>query len=461
MVEQYFTPGRSMHIHCLGLNYRTADVGLRERLAFNEESVKAALARLGCGAGCQPEALTEMVILSTCNRVEIYAVSPHLDFEPLEALLADVKSVHPAEFSSQTYRYSDEKAVTHLFRVAAGLDSMVLGEPQILGQVMNAFELARGQGAAGAVLSRLFQAALYTGKRARTETAIGHNPASISSVAVRLAEQVVADLKAAQVVVLGAGEMAELAVEALRKRGVNHILVVNRTMERAHQLADRWGGQASTFENLPEVLRRADILISSTGAPHTIVHTELVQDVMQARSERPLVIIDIAVPRDVEGEVSGVPGVRLYDLDSLHKRLEHSLAQRANEIPHVEMILAAEQAAFMEYLASLDVVPVIAAMRQQAETIRQAELEKTLRHLPELSPSDRQRLEALTQALVKKLLHAPITRLRSEAGTPQSAEIAAAARALFDLENQHDLRMPFAGSGNGKIQNNPTGDRRN
>lgn len=423
-----------MHIHCLGLNHRTADISLRERLAFPEESIRAALARLGCGSGSQPDAVSELVILSTCNRVEIYAVSKDLAFDALEDFLSEVQGVSREEFTQHMYRLADMDAVDHLFQVAAGLDSLVLGEPQILGQVVSAWELARGQSSVGPVLSRLFQSALHTGKRARTETAIGHNPASISSVAVSLAEGAVHDLPSARILVLGAGEMAELAVEALRKRGVNDIQVVNRTLERARLLAGRWGGKADTFENLTAAMTRADILIASTGAPHTIVQADLVSTVMRLRPERPLFIIDIAVPRDVDDQVGNIPGVSLYDMDTLQERLEDSLSRRANEIPHVEVILDEERTAFMDYLATLDVLPVIAAMRQQAEAIRVRELEKTLRRLPDLGPSERKRLDALTQALVKKILHAPITRLRTEAGSPQSAEYAEAARALFDLE---------------------------
>jgi glutamyl-tRNA reductase len=423
-----------MHIHCLGLNHRSAELSIRERLSFHEESIKAALSRFGCGLGSEPAAISEMVILSTCNRVEIYAVSAQPAFEALESFLVQVQGLPATEFRPHLYRFLDEEAVAHLFRVAAGLDSLVLGEPQILGQVMTAFELARGQGSVGPVLARLFQAALHTGKRARTETAIGQNPSSVSSVAAHLAEGAVANLKTARVVVLGAGEMAELAVEALRKRGVQDILVVSRTLERARLLADRWHGGVATFENLLEALERADILLTSTGAPHTLIHADLVRQALAARPGRPLVIIDIAVPRDVDEEVRALPGVHLYDMDSLHARLQNSLAQRAREVPQVEAILEAEQAAFGEYLLSLEVLPVIAAMRQQAESIRQAELEKTLRRMPELSVEDRRRLEALTEALVKKLLHAPITRLRTEAGSSQSAQYAAAARALFSLE---------------------------
>lgn len=423
-----------MHIQCIGLNHHTAEVCLRERLAFTEEKAKAAMARLGCGFASQPDTVSEMVILSTCNRVEVYAVSSTSDYTGLERFISEIQAVAVDEFSSHLYHFTDESAVEHLFRVASGLDSLVLGEPQILGQVMNAFELARSQGASGAVLSKLFQAALHTGKRARTETAIGHSPASISSVAIHLAEKKVHDLKNANVCVMGAGEMAELAVEALRKRGVTSIQVVNRTLERARLLAQRWGGEAATFENLEEVLIRADILITSTGAPHTLVHTEHILPILPERVRQPLVIIDIAVPRDVDIEVGQLPGVYLFDIDMLHEHLEHSLAQRAQEVPRVESILNEEKASFMSFFQTLDVMPLIAEMRQRAESIRQAELEKTLRRMGELTPQERQRLEAMTEALVKKILHTPITRLREEAGTPKAAQYAAAARSLFGLD---------------------------
>ena len=423
-----------MHIHCLGISHQTAGLNLRESLAFSGESASAALARLGCGAGSQPDGIAEMVILSTCNRVEIYTAAADVDFESIERFLADSQDVPVESFSNQVYRILDEDAVEHLFRVASGLDSLVLGEPQILGQVMGAFELARSQGATGPVLSKLFQAALHAGKRARTETAISANPASISSVAIRFAEQVVPDLHTASVCVVGAGEMAELAVESLRKRGVQHIQVVNRTLERARLLSTRWGGEALTFEKLAEALLQADILITSTGAPHTLVHPDMVRNLMAVRPNRPLVIIDIAVPRDVDIEVGEIPGVRLYDLDLLQQNLEISLMRRASEVPLVESIIHEEKAEFGNYLRLLEVTPLIAEMRQQAESIRQKELEKTLRRMPSLTEEERKRLEAMTEALVKKILHAPITCLRHEAGTPQAATYATAARSLFGLE---------------------------
>jgi glutamyl-tRNA reductase len=386
-----------------------------------------------------------MIILSTCNRIEIYAVSPHKSFADLSAFLSESRHISTAALRPHLYRYLDAEAVKHLFQVAAGLDSLVLGEPQILGQVTRALELARGVGAAGPLLSRLFQSAIHAGKRTRTETAISRNPASISSLAAGLCESAVKDIHSAQVVVLGAGEMAELAVAALRKRSVQRVIVVNRTLERAHSLADRWEAGVSTFEELPSLLVDADILIASTGAPHTLVHPKMVVEAMQSRPERSLIFVDIAVPRDVDPEVANIANVRLYDIDNLNAHLEHSLAERAAEVPQVESILAEEEAKFMDFFRSLDMLPLITDMRKRAEAIRKAELEKTLRRLPDLTEAERLRIEALTQALVKKLLDQPTNRLRLESTCPYASEYATVARTMFGLDGSH-TECAFTGS---------------
>ena len=422
-----------MHIFSIGLSHTSAPVELRERLAFSEEQVRAGLSRLSCGHVSSHVA--EMAILSTCNRVEIYAVSDQPIFAELETFLAEARGVEHGEFAFHLRHCKDEEVARHLFQIAAGLNSLVVGEPQILGQVTRALELARGQDTAGPILNRLFQAAIHAGKRARTETGISRNPASVSSLAASLTERTVHKISEAQIVILGAGEMAELAVEALRKRGANRILVINRTLDRANALARRWGAQASTFENMSAALASADILIASTGAPHTLIAREMVEEAMQARAGRPLVLIDIAVPRDVDPEAAGVHGVRLYDIDNLNAQLEHSLAGRMSEVPRVKLILEEELSQFMEYMKSLEMLPIIADMRQRAEVIRQEVLGKTLRRLPDLTATERDRIEAMTQALVKKILEAPTQRLRAEAACPHAPEYAAVARTLFGLES--------------------------
>ena len=424
-----------MYILCLGLNHNTAPLNLREKLALDENVVRIALSRLACGHVDSP--LAELIILSTCNRVELFAVSNQLAFAELEAFLSDVSGVPVEQFRPHLYRFQDMEATRHLFEVAAGLDSLVIGEPQILGQVTRALELARGQNTAGSVLNRLFQAAIHAGKRTRTETAISRNPASVSSLAASLSERAVHKISEAQVVILGAGEMAELAVEALRKRGAQKILVVNRTLERARDLVQRWGAQATTFENILPALHSADILISSTGAPHTLISSQMIDEIMKSRADRPLILIDIAVPRDIDSDVTHHPFVTLYDMDNLNAKLEHSLAERMAEVPRVKSILEEELALFGEYWRSLDMLPLIADIRQNAETIRQSELEKTLRRLPDLTESERNHIEAMTQALVKKLMHAPTNRLRAEAATPRASEFAALARTLFNLSDEH------------------------
>src|SRR5574340_466614 len=284
-----------MHILCLGLNHANTPISLREQLSLNEDEIRLALSQIS-GGHDYPQ-LHEVLILSTCNRVEMYAASMDPSLSDLEAFLSRLRSTPCSTFEPFCYRLTDMQAVRHLFRVAAGLDSLVIGEPQILGQVTRALELARAQHTAGPVLNRLFQAAIHAGKRARTETRISRNPASVSSLAAAVAERSVPEIHNARVLVLGAGEMAELTVEALRKRGVETICVVNRTPERARRLADRWQAEAATFESLEGRLAWADILISSTGAPGLILDFEMLSRAMSLRSNHPLVAIDIALPR--------------------------------------------------------------------------------------------------------------------------------------------------------------------
>ncbi len=441
-----------LHIHCLGLNHTTAPVSLRERLAFSEEAVgvfHASQVR-DDGAG----SAVETVILSTCNRVEIYSTSAHPDFHMLESCLSDSGGVPVSEMRPHLYHYADADAVHHLLNVAAGLDSVVLGEAQILGQVTRALQQARRLATCGPLLSRLFQTAIHAGKRARTETAIGRNPLSVSSLTASLCERAVSNLPAAQVVILGAGEMAELAVEALRKRGVEKILILNRTPKRVRELVKRRGAESAALEQLEHALVRADILIASTGAPHILIDAGMVAAAMARRPERPLILIDIAVPRDIDPEAADLPNVSLFDIDNLNAHLSQSLAGRSMEMPRVEAIVAEEQAVFTHFLASRHMLPLIVDLRQRAEAIRQTELQKTLRRLPDLSEAERARIDILTRALVKKVLGAPTRRLRAEATSANAHEYAALARALFDLEDLPDAENEPS------IQMNPNAESR-
>lgn len=425
---------RTSSIHCLGLNHHTASIGLRERLAFTPHRLQTALARLGCGQDSAWCEIQELAILSTCNRVELYAVAARPIFDTLETFLSETQNLPKSEFSAALYHLLDEDAARHLLQVASGLDSLVIGEPQILGQVTEAYLAARRHGTAGKILSRLFQTAIHAGKRARAETSINQNPASIASMAVNLISRTVPDLAAARVMVIGAGEMAELAVEALRKRGARQILVVNRTLQRAQELANRWDGQAAALEMLLDHLAEADIVITSTGAPHVVIRRSMVERAMKHRPRRPMVFMDIAVPRDVDEEVQEIAGVRLYDIDALSTHLEASLAQRQAQIPKVEAILAEEQAEFQAFLASLEVVPLIVEMRKQADDIRRDEVEKAMRRMPGLTPEMERQIEALTASIVNKILHGPTTRLRAEANGPKAADYSDLTRYLFGLD---------------------------
>lgn len=422
------------HILCIGLSHQTARVAFREQLAFTPHRLETSLARLGCGSNGNLGEIREMVILSTCNRVEVYVTSSRACFDVLEDFLSDTQNIPIDQLAPLFYRLQGMEAVQHLLRVSAGLDSVVLGEPQILGQVTDAYSSAQRHGTAGKILSRLFQTAIQAGKRVRTETGISHNASSVASMAVKLISQSVPDIEAAKIMVLGAGEMAELAVEALRKRGASQIFVINRTLKRARELAHRWNGQAASLEMLLELLPDIDIVITSTGAPHTIVQASMVAKAMEKRPNRPLVLMDIAVPRDVDADVGEIPGVSLFDMDTLSEQLENSLAQREAEIPLVEEILAFELGCFMEYLATLDVVPLIVEMRQRADVIRQTELEKAIRRIPDLNPDVQQKIDALTKSIVNKIMHNPTIRLREEANGPNAVDYADVARGLFGLD---------------------------
>lgn len=423
-----------MHIAAIGVSHTACPLHLRERLALSEEQIQVSLALLDQRERSQ--GIAEAVVLSTCNRIEIYAVSSQVDFSGLETFLSEASGVPREQFSAYVRHRADLDAVQHLFRVAAGLDSLVLGEAQILGQVVRALELARGQNMAGGVLNRLFQAAIHAGKRARTETGIGRHPASVSSLAASLAERSIHSLKEAQILVLGAGEMAELAVEALRKRGATQVVVLNRTLERAQDLAVRWNAGVAALDGLKAAITAADIVIASTGARHFMVTKELVTQAMQGRPRRPLLLIDIAVPRDIDPEVAHIPNVVLYDMDGLSAHLQASLEGRSAEVPQVEAILQEELVAAERFLRSLNLLPIIAEIHKQAETIRATELERTFRRMPGLTGAERRRIEAMTRALVKRLLHAPTHRLRLEAGSPLASEYAAIARTLFDPHAQ-------------------------
>jgi glutamyl-tRNA reductase len=408
-----------MHILCAGINHATAPLNIRERLAFDAD-FKPAL----------NESFAGLIVLSTCNRVELYVVSHAKDFSPLEKLLAQHGNIDPLELTQHVYRHADEAAADHLMRVAAGLDSLVLGESQILGQTTRALESALAENTSTPLLTRLFQKAIHTGKRVRSETGIARNPMSIAGVAVRLASENLPQLKNMQVSVLGAGETASLVVGALRQRGVENLQVLNRTLRHAEELAGFWGGSARPLSDLPVALQSSDLVVSSVQSPQPIVQTQTVASAMQVRPQRPLTLIDVAVPRNVEPETAHIPNVFLHDMDNLQTYLKHSEASRQSEQPHAEKIISEELNEFRDYLRTYQILPVITALYERAESIRANEVEKSLKRMTSLTEAEQARVQAMSRAIVSKILHVPTSHLKN---SEHAVEYAGILKTLFEL----------------------------
>lgn len=433
-----------MKVLLVGLSHKTAPVEIRERLDFGSTTLRSLLTHFDTThTEAHLEAVREGVILSTCNRLEVYALvrDSAVASRAIIELLSRSCDNDPEVFSKYLYFYHDEKAIRHLFRVASGLDSMVLGEPQILGQITEAYEAALSQGAAGTVLSALFRAAIHAGKRVRTETRIGVNPASISSVAAGLAQHLLGDLSERKVLLIGAGEMGAIAVRALIKRGVSDVIVINRTLENAVQLAQEWGGRAVSFQQLSEALAGADIVITCTGAPHSILNRKLIEPAMAARPTRPLFIIDIAVPRDVDPNVTELSQVHLHDIDDLQGQADDNVRERESEIPQVEVIVDQEVLQFLEWLASLDVVSTITTLRGQIDQLRRRELERLFNRL-DLDERERELVATMSHRLVNKILHEPTLRLKKEATNGNGAAYVSAVHHLFALSSVSKLDRP-------------------
>jgi glutamyl-tRNA reductase len=414
---------------CLGLSHRTAPVELRERIGS-----------LGPGAAYCP-AVEEHAVLSTCYRVELYAyLVEGVDDarDELIGVLADTHGVERDLLVDHLYVHADEDVARHLCRVAAGLDSLVLGEAEILGQVGDSFEAGQQAVTVGPVLTLLFRTAIATGRRARAETAIGANPATASSMALALAEGALGALGDKRALVVGAGRIGLQTLKAISHRGIPEVAVANRTRERAIESAARFGASAYGLDELVPALTWADVVVTATGSESPVVGTETVRSAMSGREERPLVLVDLAVPADVDRSVGDVPGVRLFDVDDLRAGLDGSLASRLHEVPSVEGIVQEEVRAFGRRYRELEVEPLVAAMRRQAETVRAQELERTLRDLGDVDPETAERVRHLSHSLVKKLLHEPTVRLRERAGSGEAEDVAAAVRELFDLAPPRD-----------------------
>lgn len=423
-----------MPIHrivCVGVNHRTAPLEYRERLGAN---LPALCEQVRAGASRRGASISEIAALSTCNRVELYALlGESADPAALIALLAAAGGLDPNDVAQHTYQHVGAQSVRHLCRVASGVDSMVLGEPQILRQVADVLKDARSGRTAGPVLTRVLRCAVRTGRRARTETSIATNPASMASVAVTAARSVVGSLSERRVLVIGLGEMGLITLKALRSRQVQEIAVVNRTRERAEEVSERWGFRTHSMDELETALDWADVVISATRCPYVIVNESAVRNVVARRGGRPLVFVDIAVPRDVDPAVRELPGVHLFDADDLGGHLDEGLAARRQEIPSVERIVEEEVAAFETDLRELEVEPLIEHMRRRAEAIRRQELESALELMGDVDPATREGLQSLSRAIVNKLLREPTLRLKRSVQEDRWDEHAPAIRNLFGL----------------------------
>jgi glutamyl-tRNA reductase len=416
---------------CIGLSHKTAPLPIRERVALTDAEAGSLVRELAAA-----EWISEVVALSTCNRTELYAAAERGGeaAEWLTEVLATHTDIEAAELACVRYVHRDADAVAHLFRVASGLDSMVVGETEILGQVRRAWRAATEDGVAGPALEQVFRRALEAGKRARTDTGIAHGPSSVSAVAVDVAREAFSDPGGRRVLLLGAGKMARATAGALDEIGFGEIVVVNRSIGAARELADRVGGRGVPFDRMPAELRTADIVISSTAAPHQILSARDFEVAMEGRAEGRLVVLDISVPRDIDPWVGQIPGVELTDIDDLERVVEASLNGRLAEAAKATLIVEDAVSSFESWRRERAAAPAIANLRAEAERIRQAELSRVAGQWESASEADRERVDALTKAIVNKLLHEPSVRARAAASDDDGLRHLESLRHLFGLE---------------------------
>jgi glutamyl-tRNA reductase len=431
----------------LGVSHKTAPVALRERLALTSTGAERFLREVVA----LPE-VREAAVISTCNRTELYLVvgDPVAAESAVLGVLANRAGIRPTELAEVIYSPRNCDAARQLFRVASGLESMIVGESEVQGQVRRAYELALEAGVTGPLTNRLFTAALTTGKRVRAETAIARGRASVSSVAVDLAEDVVGDLEHRHVVIVGAGETSELTAQALAAKGVRTVFVANRHAARARSVAARFGGAVVSLDALPAQLEQADIVVASTSSPHPILGSEELGQVMRTRGERPVALIDIAVPRDIDPACADLPGVTLYDIDDLQGVVARTLETRAAEAATAEEIVEEEIQRFAGHLGGIEVLPTVAALRAHAEAIVDQVLAENAGKWESASPRDLNRVDAIARAVVNRLLHEPTIRLRA-LGPGSSHGRLALLRELFGLEraDEAEEQVPARGTGSG------------
>jgi glutamyl-tRNA reductase len=429
-----------MSFQLIGVNHKTAPVEVRERLAIPESRLPEACRKL-----VEHPGVDEGMIISTCNRVEILAQlkNGHAD---LRQFVHDYFQVEPKEFQAHLYEYREKDAVRHLFRVASSLDSMVVGEPQILGQVKEAYATARAVGTVRAQLDQLLTRAFAVAKRVRTETAVGSSAVSVASVAVELAKKIFGNLNGKNVFLVGAGKMSELAARHLMAHGCGSIFVANRTYDRAIRLAQKFNGQAIEFNRLYDTCDRGDIVITSTGSPVSIFRREHGELFMSRRKNRPMFFIDIAVPRDVDPEMNKLDGIFVYDIDDLQQAVAAHVADRKKEAERAEAIVDGEVERFHARIQTLDVVPTIVSLQDHLETIRQAEIDRVRGRLGQLSPEQEIAVEALTRGIVNKIMHTPISTLKTAARESEATTVIELVRKLFNLQEK---RAAKSGSDSG------------
>lgn len=424
-----------MNIFCVGVNFKTASLEVREKLSTAEEHLPSALKSLQAAF---PE--SEWVLVSTCNRAEIYGASPKED--ALSAALSFLEKTAECSLSSFIYTHAEKRAVEHLFNVASSLDSMVVGEPQILSQVKNAYIHSMKADTSSVVLNTLFRQAVHTGKRARTETQIGLKPVSIGHAAVQLAQRIFGDFKNRSLVIVGAGEMAKVCAKYLKDKGVSTLFVANRTYERGLQVANAVGARCIPFEQLFDQLKTVDIVISSTGAQKPIITKNEMQKVMRARKQQEIFLIDIAVPRDIEPDVNDMDNIFLYNIDDLQNIVSENHDERRREIERVSLIVQQEVQHYLAWYKTLDVTPILVALREKFESIRADELHRMMNKLTHLSEQDRETVRIMTVQMVNKLLATPMNTLKNLSTSDDDKHMyLEALREIFKLDgNYHEKK---------------------
>ncbi len=419
-----------MNIVVVGLSHKTAPVEVREKISFSSDKLPEALKTITSTSG-----ISEGVILSTCNRVEVIAITSHIHegIKNLKKFMADFNNIPPESIENHLYSHTSEEAIRHIFRVGSSLDSMVVGEPQILGQMKDAYQQALDHDFTGIILNKLYRKAFSVAKRVRTETNIASSAVSISYAAVELAKKIFGHLNDKRVMLIGAGEMCELAARHFINNGIKEILVANRTHERAVNLAAEINGRAVLFENIYLDLDEVDIILSSTGSPNYIINTEQVKEALTKRRNKPMFFIDIAVPRDMDPRINDIDNAYLYDIDDIQGVVDANKKEREKEAAAASLIIESEITQFHKWLKTLDVTPTIVSLREKLEQIRFCELEK-LSAINNLSSVQMSAIEKATASMINKILHIPISNLKKMADTAEGDLYVDAVRKLYDID---------------------------